>query len=535
MAPRLKLTLKGPFSAETDDGPVDRIGLRAQALLSYLALSPRQRATRSALMTLLWGDRGEEQARASLRQELSALRRRLPEGTLNADRLSVWLEGAEIDDGARGELLSGIDLPSEPFEDWLREARSASAAAQVPPETGLRGRPSLAILPFVEIGAAETDMFADGIVEEITGTLSRVHDFHVIARQSAYALRGGGLDAPAASRQLGAQYLIEGSVRRSGERVRIAVQLVNGADGHLLWSERFDDRIDDLFELQDRIAAKVAGQISPSLRMAEIVRARSTPPADRSAYELVLSALPHFWAHRKEDNARAIALLADALTRDPDAAWALAMKAWCHAQQAAYLWSGESALDRAEAVALAERAAPLAGDHAPTLVAICAALSLTTPDQSRPKTYIDRALAIDPNSAWGWMRSGWLHCLFNQPELALGHFDMAERLSPLDPLRFNIQFGKANAMAELGDLDAAIVLVKSGMNMAPGVDWAYRMLAAYCGMKGDDEGAARAVARYLKVNPGITIAKMREGMPPSIYLTQKAYFEGMRRAGLPEE
>lgn len=528
---RLTLTIHGPFAAETQTGPVGKIGRRGQALLAYLALEPRRRASRSAAMTLLWGDRSDEQARASLRQELATLKKALPEGTLMADRTDIWLEDTALAPGGSGEILAGLDLPGEAFEDWLRQARSGVA----PVASASRGRPSLAILPFVEMGAAEADMFADGIVEEITGALSRVHEFHVIARQSAYAVETEALDSPEIAERLGVAYLVEGSVRRAGDRVRIAVQLVRGNDGHVLWSERFDDRLDDLFDLQDRIAARVAGQISPSVRMAEISRARSTPPADRSAYELVLSAIPHFWAHRKDDNRRAIRYLDEALARDPDYGWALAMKSWCHAQEAAYLWSDDPARDRRIAIEHAERAVPLAGDHAPTLAAICAGLSLTTDDQSRPKTFIDRALAIDPNSAWGWLRSGWLHCLFNQPGTALEHFARAEALSPLDPFLFNIRFGQANAMAELGRIDDAISLVREGLNMAPGVEWAYRMLAAYCGMKGDEAGASAALKRYLAAYPGITIAKMRAGMPPSIFLTQRAYFEGLRRAGVPEE
>lgn len=531
MQPLLTLTLHGTFAARTADGPVRKLSKRGQALLAFLAVEPRRRATRSSVMTLLWCDRSEEQARASLRQELAVLRKALPEGTLMADRSDVWLEATEIAPSDGSVFLSGFDLPGEVFEDWLRQVRSA--APRSTPE--LRGRPSLAVLPFVESGVADADMFADGIVEEITGALSRVREFHVIARQSAYALADVQLEIPDIAKRLGVAYLVEGSVRRSGERVRISVQLVRGKDGHLLWSERFDDRIDDLFDLQDRIAARVAGQISPNLRAAEISRARSTPPADRSAYELTLSAMPHFWSHLRDDNLRAIDLLGQALERDPDYAWALAMKAWCHAQQAAYLWTDDPASERELAAALARRAAPMAADHAQTLTAICAALSLTSEDQTLPKTFIDRALAIDPNSAWGWLRAGWLHCLFNEPEKALDYFARAEALSPLDPFLFNIRFGQANAHAELKRYDEAIRLVREGLNMAPGVDWAYRMLAAYHGMKGDEDGAADAARRYLQAYPNATIAKLKASMPPSIYMTQKAYFEGMRRAGLPEK
>lgn len=537
MTTRLTLTLNGNFAAETPDGPIDRIGRRGQAMLAYLALAPRQRATRAAVMTLLWGDRSEDQARASLRQELSTLRRALPEGTLDADRNDVWLENTVVDEAAAGEFLAGFDLRSEPFEDWLRETRQQArpTASAAPPASASGDRPSLAVLPFEDLTPGGEDFFADGVVEEITGALSRVREFDVIARQSVCALGPGRLGHSQVGAHLGVAYLLEGSIRRAGDNVRISVQLISADDGRTLWSERFDDRLDDLFALQDRIAAQVAGHIAPHLRTAEILRAGTKPPADRTAYELVLSAYPHFWSHRKDGNREALRFYESALARDPTYALALAMKAWCHAQEAAYIWSDDPARERALAAENADLAARHAGNHAPTLVAICAAISLTTDDQPRAKTFIDRALAVDPNSAWGWLRSGWLHCLFNEPLLALEHFARAERLSPLDPFTFNIQFGKANANAELGNYDEAIRLVKHGLDMAPGVEWAYRMLAAYCGMKGDEKGAADAAARYLRHYPGITIARMKASMPPSIFLTHKAYFEGMRRAGIPEE
>lgn len=266
----LTLYLTGPFRANATTGfAPDNLSGRAQAMLAYLACQPGMRAERGLLADILWADRAGEQARASLRQELAVLRKALPDGVLDANRQMAWLDPAlpKVDTSGSG--------------DWLREMRQTD-------------RPSLAVLPFDEIGAASTDMFADGVVEEITGALSRVHEFDVIARQSAFALQGEALDVPQAAARLGAQYIVEGTVRRAGDRVRIAAQLVNGADGHTLWSERFDDRLDDLFDLQDRIASQVAGQISPSLRNAEIARATGRAPQNRSAYDLLLTAYPYF-------------------------------------------------------------------------------------------------------------------------------------------------------------------------------------------------------------------------------------------------
>ncbi len=143
---------------------------------------------------------------------------------------------------------------------------------------------------------------------------------------------------PEAARLLGADYLLEGSVRRAGERVRISAQLLRGTDGHMLWSERFDDRLDDLFDLQDRIAAQVAGQVSPSLRAAEIVRASQRAPGNRTVYELMLTAYPLFWSLRQDENAQAGALLDNALGRDPEYLPAIALRAWVHAHQNTYMW-----------------------------------------------------------------------------------------------------------------------------------------------------------------------------------------------------
>ena len=535
----LRLTLNGTFAAEGPDGPLPKIGRRGQALLAFLALEPRQRATRSAAMTLLWGDRSEEQARASLRQELSALRRILPEGALHADRSEVWLEGTTLAERPTEQLLAGFDLPSEPFEDWLRQSRAATSVRSEEPQTTkiVRGRPVVAVLPFAELGVADADMFADGVVEEITGALSRVHDFHVIARQSTFALKDEALDAREVSERLGATYLVEGTVRRSGDRVRIAVALVNGSDGRALWSERFDDQLDDLFDLQDRVSAKVAGQISPSLRLAEVDRARSTPPKDRSAYELVLSAMPYFWAHRNEDNLAAIELFDAALKRDSDYGLALAMKAWGLAQRTAYLWSDTPTEVRAEATRLAGKAAELAGDHVLTLVGIGAAISMCSEDIKRASDVIERALEIDPNSAWGWMRKGYIHVYSDEAAEARTAFDRAIELSPLDPYLHNMVVGQGMAEFRRKNYEEAARLIEQSLRMGPGAQWAYRPLISIYTVLGRDEDVRRVSEAFFEAHPGITLKHILDSLPPTFSLGGyfPVYFDGLRKAGVPEE
>ncbi|PRY21465.1 TolB-like protein [Aliiruegeria haliotis] len=487
-------------------------------MLAYLSHQDGQRAERGALADLLWSDRSEPQARASLRQELSVLKRTLPDGVIAADRQAVWLHPDRIAcvEGS-GTFLQGFDLPSEGFEDWLRTRRAALDDTSPQPAMDIAGgrhdRPSLAVLPFEELGGQEGDMFAEGVVEEITGALSRVQAFHVIARQSAFALRGQVLSAPETAEALGTDYLLEGSVRRSGLRVRISVQLVRGHDGYTLWSERFDDRLDDLFDLQDRIATQVAGHLAPNLRTAEILRAGHTPPESRSAYELLLTALPHFWVHDPAENDRAIAMLDAALAKAPDFGAALAQRAWCHAHRCCYLWTLEPETARDAASADFAAALPLVGDHAPSLTALSAAAAMAVKDNATAEDLARRALDIDPNNAWGWLRMGWIACYLARPEEGLSHFDRAEMLSPLDPFLFNIDFGRAACLRSIKEYDAAVAMIEKGLRAAPRAVWAYRMLFGTLWLKGDREGAIQAGRKWLAAHPGLSREVILQGLP----------------------
>tara|TARA_R110000796_G_scaffold14517_1_gene47419 strand:+ start:494 stop:2116 length:1623 start_codon:yes stop_codon:yes gene_type:complete len=526
--PNLVLHLSGPFRAECDGAPLNSLSRRAQGLLAYLACQAEMRAERNALADLLWSDRGETQARASLRQELSLLRKQVGE-VLQATRQLVWLEPTKvkvIEDS--DTFLKGFDLNSEGFEEWLRERRQASARCTAFSVTKKQdSQPTLAVLPFIEIGATENDMFAEGVVEEITGALSRSRDFDVIARQSTFMLRGEGLAVPEIAERLCAEYLLEGSVQRSGDRVRISVQLVNGRDGHGRWSERFDDDLDDLFDLQDRIAAHVAGQLSPNLRAAEICRARRHPPEVRSAYDLVLTALPHFWVHDPIENERALELLDRAITKDPTSTHALAMKAWCHAQECCYLWSTSPDTARAKCRSAFDRSLTIAQDHPATFTALSAAAALALRDFSLSEDLARRALDLDRNNAWGWLRLGWVSVYLGRQEEALTYFDRAEDLSPLDPFLFNIYFGRSAALRALGHLDKSLAYIERGLRAAPKANWAYRMKFGTLWLMGEHERAIEAGETWLKAHPGLSTELLLDGLPSWDH--DPEYLEVLRR------
>ncbi len=479
---------------------------------------------------LLAGDAAAEPAHRAL------IRLRLAEGQTNAARrqLERCVEAVRQELGAEPEArtLALLDdeaaaaaLPGPPTEPARTSDITAPAGA---------GQPSLVVMPFDDLGGREDDAFADGVVEEVTSALSRIKDFFVIARQSAFTYKGRFVDVREVGRDLGVRYAVEGTVRRGGERVRITVQLVETETGRQLWAERYEGDLSAIFELQDRIASQVAGAINPSIRASEIERARRKPPENLQAYDLTLRALPHFWSHRKEDNAQALALFDQALAKDPDYGVALAFKAWCHAQQSCYSWSDDPASERLCAIETADRAARRVQDHATALTAIGAAYSMTTTDQERAGSFIERALAIDPNNAWAWMRAGWMKAIYNQIDGALECFDRALALSPHDPFTFNIYFGMAAAHADRGDNRKAAELVEKGLRAGPGVTWAYRMLASYYAQAEEPEKAAAAIAEFKRHNPGITIAKLRASLPPSMLLSNPKYLDGMRLAGIPE-
>lgn len=509
----LILHLSGPFHAERDGTPLNGLSRRGQAMLAYLACQPQMRAERGALADLLWSDRGEDQARASLRQELSVLRKAVGP-VVTANRQMVWLVSDQVEvRTGHAPFLDGFDLPSEGFEDWLRLQRQATPPATPPPAAEQTGRPTLAVLPFQEIGAAEADMFAEGIVEEITGALSRNRAFDVIARQSTFMLRGASLSAPEIAERLGATYLLYGSVRRAGDRVRITVQLADGPDGHTLWSERFDDTLDDLFDMQDRIAAHVAGHLSPSLRAVEIRRARRQPPEVRSAYDLLLTALPHFWVHDPAENRQALDLIDRALARHPTSAHALAMKAWCHAHDCCYLWTPTPDLARAQCRAAFDQALPRAGDHPAALTALSAAAALALKDFTTSEELARRALDLDPNNAWGWLRLGWAAVYRGHQNDALAHFDRAEDLSPLDPFLFNIDFGRSAAMRALQRFDESVALIEKGLRAAPKAHWAYRMLFGTLWLMGERDRALEAGHKWIAAHPDLSTEVLLEGLP----------------------
>lgn len=394
-------------------------------------------------------------------------------------------------------------------------------------------RPSLVVLPFDNLsGEADQSYFADAVVEEITATLSRIRDFFVIARNSAFAYKGRSTDVRQVGRALGVRYVVEGSVRRVGERVRITAQLVEAETASHIWSTKIDGAAGELFDLQDRIAAEVASAIQPSIRRAEIARARSKRPETLAAYDQVMRAFPHLWAHRPSDNAEAISLLEQALLLEPDYGLAAALAAWAYGQQVAYNWTTDFDFERKAAGRLIEQATLTVHDNPTALTALASAMMQTGGDVAQAAAFTDQALALDPNHAWAWMRRGFGQVYLGNPEEGLVAFERAARLSPLDPFAFNVHLGMGLAHFAAGRPQQAIALVRRALSERPGLLWPYRDLAVYHAHHGDLAAASEALRHFIDGRTDISLTSMGDGlrfMEPALL---SRYLRGLKLAGL---
>ncbi|MGE8944016.1 BTAD domain-containing putative transcriptional regulator [Leptospira interrogans] len=394
--------------------------------------------------------------------------------------------------------------------------------------------PSVAVMPFDNLGDESDEYFADGVVEEITAALSRIRDFFVIARQSAFTFKGRFVDVKEVGRELGVAYVVEGTVRRGGDRLRISVQLVDAGTRNQLWSDRFEGETGEIFDFQDRIAAQVAGALKPAIRQAEIEAARRKPPMSLKAYDLVMRAFPKLWGQNASAIGEAIPILQEAVRADPNYGRAHTLLAWCHALRVTYLWSAKPDDEIEVARRAVDKALGLIDDD-PTALTAAGAVTGLCGDQEGASALIERALALDPNSAWAWTRWGWVAIYRGEPELAAQRFENAMKLSPLDPFAFNARMGKAASLARMGRFGDAAAIAKDEIKRHPDVTWAYRQLTSWAAIAGDLPTARSAARTLLAVQPDFTIRRYLK-VPTFRDMTEyrDRMAQGLRDAGLPE-
>ena len=360
-------------------------------------------------------------------------------------------------------------------------------------------RPSIVVLPFQNMsGDPEQEYFVDGMVEEIITALSRIRWLLVIARNSSFTYKGRAVDVRQVGRELGVHYVLEGSVRKSGDRARITAQLIEAGSGAHLWADRFDGSLAEIFELQDRVASSVAGVIEPALHAAEAARSAGRPTADLTAYDLYLRAHALIWSSARQIS-EALPLLEQAIARDPRYGPALAWAAYSCFRLLLDGRSGDPAAHRLKGVDFARRALEVAGDDPGILVNAAQALAYFGEDIGAMMALVDRALALNPNFARGWHVSGVLRMEAGQPDIAIAHVETSLRLSPR--ARVGTAFaiiGEAHFLARRFDEAAPNLLL--AIQEDPSLTVPYRYLAACYAHMGRLTEAQEIVARLRAIS-----------------------------------
>jgi adenylate cyclase len=383
----------------------------------------------------------------------------------------------------------------------VRDVRGAkSTPVPAPPALALPDKPSIAVLPFANLsGDPEQEYFADGMVEEIITALSRIRWLFVIARNSSFTYKGQAVDVKQVGRELGVRYVLEGSVRKAAGRVRITAQLIDASSGTHLWADRFDGSLEDVFELQDKVASSVAGIIEPALQAAETARSTNRPTSDLTAYDLYLRAYAMFWSSERQVP-EALCLLEQAIARDPYYGPALAWAAICCLRLLLHDHSEDPAAARLKGADFARRALEVAGDDPGILANAAFALASFGEDIGAMMGLVDRALALNPNYARGWSISGNLRLWAGQPDIAIEHVEVALRLSPRSRTGSStFVIGAAHFYSRR--FEQAVPKLLLAIQDDPGQPPPYRALAACYAHMGRLDDARQIVDRLRAITP----------------------------------
>ena len=390
-------------------------------------------------------------------------------------------------------IAPGSPLSRTAGEGADRRRREAGEGSPVLP---LPDKPSIAVLPFVNMSGTEQEYFADGMVEEIITALSRIRWLFVIARNSSFTYKGQAVDVKQVGRELGVRYVLEGSVRKAGGRLRITAQLIDATNGVHLWADRVDGSLEDVFDLQDKVASSVAGVIEPALQAAETARAAHQPTSDLTAYDLYLRACTMELSEAPE----AQHLLDRAIGRDPHYGPALALAAHFHAQRCIAGWSEDPEADCRVGADFARRALQVARDDPGTIVDAALALAFFGEDIGAMMTLVDRALSLNPSFARGWNNSGLLSLFAGQPERAIEHAEAALRLSPRARVGTTLGvIGTAHLISRR--FDEALPKLLLAVQEAPSFPIPYRWLASCYAHMGRLDEARDVVRRLRAISP----------------------------------
>jgi TolB-like protein len=545
----LRLSIFGRFQAADALGNEIPIkSKKARALLAYLALPPGKERSREEVMALLWSERGDEQARSSLRQALSGLRKELGEiadGTfkvtdewLALDPELVVVEPASPSD----ELLAGLHINDPAFDEWLRDERLRHEDVAAPnthtPEPPLSDKPSIAVMPFDNLSNdPEQAYFADGIVEDLITALSRFPWLYVIARNSSFSYKERPVQAKQVSQELGVRYLIEGSIRSSSTRLRVTAQLIDASNDRHLWAQNYDRPTGDLFDLQDEICRAIVGVLVPALSSAERERSLRSNRPSLDAWEAYQKGLAYYYRpYSDENHAQARRMFDRAIELDEGFADAHAMVALMgiyaiDSGQSSYTITTQEIL--AEAAQAAKLAVQLEDNNALAHMALGRIYDLQL-DGEAGVAECQNAIDLNPNLAIAHHELGFVLYMIGRSVDAVSCFDQAIRLSPNDPSRWNFYLLRGFVKYELGEFEASIKDAKEAARMRPSAFWPLLLIAASSAALNRMGAAEASIKEAIARKPGCTIAFVENVNRSHPSGSNDNFVSDLRKAGLPE-
>ena len=510
----------GPFRLDADAEILFRgaepvvLGQRAVALLRLLLEQAGAPVSKDALIGAAWPGLAIEDS--NLTVQIAALRRVFEEIAGGAD----WIETLP----RRGYRYVGPVV--------VTDNQPAETNPRMPPALALPDKPSVAVLPFSNLsGDPEQEYFADGMVDDIITGLSRIKWLFVIAHNSTFTYKGRAVDVKQVGRDLGVRYVLEGSVRKAADRVRITCQLIDAATGAHVWAERYDRKFDDIFALQDEIALNVVGAIEPSLRRAEVERVKRKRPDSLDAYDLVLQAQPDVYSGMPAQVTKALVLLERALALDPTYALAHAFAAMCH--HCLFLRAGLHDESRAASIRHAQAAIVHGQDDALALTFAGFSIGMDGHDHAAAFAALEAALAVSPSSALTYIVGGVMFGWAGEAKRAIEWGERAMRLSPFDPWVWSAFHSLTLGHFHLGRYEQAAKAAHKAVQFNPGHSISHMLLAASLAKLGRLEEAKAAAARVLELQPAFRFSQQFAGVDCAPALAA-SLSKALRAAGLPE-
>ena len=511
----------GPFAfdrrrkALSKRGTPVLLGQKAAILLETLLAAGGKPVSKDALMEAAWPGANVEES--NLTVQIAALRKILG----SARDGTEWIATVQR---FGYQLAPRVDA---------EKASAESAAAEAAPGRG--DRPSIAVMAFLNLTSdPEQEYFSDGVAEEIIIALSQMRWLFVIARNSSFAYKGRAVDAKQVKSDLGVRYILEGSVRRSANRLRISAELIDAELGANLWAGRFEGVDDDIFDLQDRVTASVVGAISPKLEAAEIDRVRRKPTGSSGAYDHFLRGMMGFHSWTSAGSGEALQGFYKAADLDPRYGAAYGMAARTYVQRNSGGWMDDRTAEFAETERMARLAVDIGRDDAICLSTAGFAMSDILGRVEDGDALIDRALSLNANLAWAWLYSSWVKTSLGQPELALDRVARAMELSPHDPQSFSFYAARAMACLFAGHCSEAFAAAEAALRDRPDFLLYNCIGAASAALSGRDSDAARIAAHMQRLSPGLTLDAAASLIPIRRDSDRHCLRTGLQRAGVPE-